>query len=213
MLKNLLLTSMALLALVLPCWADTSDDLTVLLNDLKLAAAETNNLTSSFEQEKHLAIFAEKLISHGRFIYQNPDQLRWELLTPVASGFVLLGEQGERWNQLSGEKGHFSVDKDPIMGMIAQQLLAWAKVDLDWLKTRYQMELVTEQPVAMKLIPRDEGEAGFIDHLLITFADDRRYVAQVLMVEQGGDSTLLRFNNVEINSELPQDVFMSPEFQ
>jgi Outer membrane lipoprotein carrier protein LolA len=212
MFKKLLLTYVFLLLVVMPCWAESSD-LTMLLTDLKLTAADTNSLTSSFEQEKHLAIFAEKLISHGRFIYQNPDQLRWELLTPVASGFVLKGAQGERWNQLSGGKGNFSVDKDPIMGMIAQQLLAWAKVDLDWLKTRYQMELVTEQPVVMKLTPLDEGEAGFIDHLQISFADDRRYVAQVLMVEQGGDSTLLRFNDVEINLELPQDAFTSPEFQ
>lgn len=212
MFKKLLLSYVLLLVVAMP-WRAESSDLTALLIDLKVSAADTNSLNSSFEQEKHLAIFAEKLMSHGRFIYQNPDQLRWELLTPVASGFVLQGKQGVRWNQLSGEKGSFSVEKDPIMGMIAQQLLAWAKVDLDWLETRYQMELVTEQPVVMKLTPLDEGEAGFIDHLQISFADDRRYVAQVLMVEQGGDSTLLRFNDVEINSELPQDAFTSPEFQ
>lgn len=210
MLKKIFLTALFLLAMVMPCLAETSD-LTTLLSDLKQTASETNSLLSNFEQEKHLAIFAEKLISHGRFIYRNPDQLRWELLTPVASGFVLVGQQGERWNQLSGEKGDFSVEKDPIMGMIAQQLLAWAKVDLDWLRARYRMELVTAQPVVMKLSPLDEGEAGFIDHLQITFAADRRYVAQVLMVEQGGDSTLLRFNEVQINTKLPQDAFMAPE--
>ena len=127
---------------------------------LKTAAAETRNLSSDFVQEKHLAIFAEILYSKGHFFYQQPDHLRWELLTPVASGFVLRGRQGERWNSLSQEVGSFRIDSDPLMGVIAQQLLAWARVDIDWLQNRYRIELLAEQPVRLQLFPLDRGEAG-----------------------------------------------------
>ncbi len=99
------------------------------------------------------------------------------------------------------------------MGMIAQQLLAWARVDLDWLESRYRMELESEQPVRLKLYPLDDGEAGFIDYLNIVFADDRRYVAEVLLMEQGGDSTLLQFHDVVVNGVLPPDAFEVPELQ
>ncbi|NOQ52492.1 MAG: outer membrane lipoprotein carrier protein LolA [Desulfuromonadaceae bacterium] len=212
MLKNLLLKYLLpLLLSALPCYAESAE-IAPLLAELKLAAAETETLSSRFVQEKHLAIFAEKLLSQGRFVYRKPDRLRWELLTPVAAGFVLQGEHGERWNSLSREQESFSVDNDPIMGMIAQQLLAWARVDLDWLQSRYRMELQSAEPVTLRLYPLDRGEAEFIDYLEILFAADRRHVAEVLMVEQEGDSTLLRFTDVEINTELPLDAFQVPGF-
>jgi outer membrane lipoprotein-sorting protein len=212
LLKRLFLTSLVpLLLIVPPCLAEPTD-ISPLLAELKLAASETATLSSRFVQEKHLSIFAERLLSQGRFIYQKPDWLRWELLTPAASGFVLQGEKGERWNGLSREKERFSIETDPIMGMIAQQLLAWARVDIDWLQQRYRMELQTSEPVNLRLYPLDPGEAGFIDYLQILFADDRRHVAEVLMVEKEGDSTLLRFSDVEINIELSPDAFETPVF-
>ena len=107
----------------------------------------------------------------------------------IASGFVLRAKQGERWNSLSQKVENYSVDRDPVMGMVAQQLLAWARVDLDWLQTHYRMELKSEEPLCLQLTPRDQGEAGFIDHLEVTFSGDRSYVEQVLLAEQSGDST------------------------
>ena len=189
-----------------------SMELQPLLNELKVAAAETETIKSDFVQEKNLAMFSEKLLSQGAFAYQKPNRLRWELLSPVASGFVLNGGKGERWNSLSQERGHFSVDNDPIMGMIAQQLLAWARVDVDWLQSRYRMELQSTQPISLRLTPLDQGEAGFIDYLQILFAVDKRHIAEVLMMEQGGDSTLLRFTDVQLNTELPEEAFQPPEF-
>jgi outer membrane lipoprotein-sorting protein len=73
--------------------------------------------------------------------------------------------------------------------------------------------LEAEQPVTLKLFPLDAGEAGFIDHLTIVFSADQRYVAEVLMMEQGGDSTRLRFADVQINQALPEDAFEAPAAQ
>lgn len=179
---------------------------------LQRGAAETNSLTSDFVQEKHLSIFKETLTSHGRFYYQKPDKLRWELLTPVVSGFVLRGRTGERWNSLSKETRSFQIDKDPIMGIVAQQLLAWAKVDIEWLQSRYRIELVCEQPVRLQLFPLNEGEAGFIERLKILFTVDSTHVEQVEMHETGGDMTLLHFANARLNQPLPVDAFLAPEF-
>ena len=209
--KNISMKYLFLLFLLFAPSAYAVEELAPLLAELKLAAAETETLSSDFIQEKYLEIFSEKLLSEGRFVYQKPDQLRWELLTPVASGFVLRGAQGERWNSLSHEQESFSVKTDPIMGMIAQQLLAWARVDLDWLESRYRMELQSTAPVILHLYPLDPGEATFIKYLQIKFAADRRHVAEVLMVEQGEDSTLIRFVDVKINAALPADAFQVPE--
>ena len=212
MLKNIMMKYLFWVCLLFASPVYATGELAPLLVELKLAAAETETLSSHFEQEKYLEIFAEKLLSEGRFVYRKPDQLRWELLTPVASGFVLRGDQGERWNSLSQEQKSFSVKTDPIMGMIARQLLAWARVDLDWLQSRYRMELQSVEPVTLHLYPLDQGETAFIDYLQIRFAADRSHVAEVLMVEQGGDYTLIRFVDVQINTELSADAFQVPGY-
>jgi len=200
-----------LLFILLPALGNAAE-LSDLLGELKVAAAATETLESPFVQEKYLEVFDEKLLSQGQFVYRKPDQLRWELLTPVASGFILQGDKGERWNSLSHERDKFSVKNDPIMGMIARQLLAWAQVDLDWLQHRYRMELVSNEPVTLKLYPLDSGEAGFLDHLRVQFSVDRSHVSEVQMIEQGGDSTVIRFTDVKVNSPLPADAFQVPTF-
>lgn len=182
------------------------------LNRLQSSAVETRSLASDFIQEKHLAIFSETLLSGGQFYYRQPDHLRWELLTPIRSGFALRGRQGERWNGLSRETGTFRIDEDPVMGIIAEQLLAWARVDVEWLKSRYRIELLSEQPARLQLVPLDPGEAGFIEQLQILFAADNSHVARVEMHEAGGDKTVLRFENVRMNQPLPADAFQPPEF-
>jgi len=206
--EYLLLT---LFLFVSPCFAEQME-LTPLLTELKQAAAQVETLSSPFIQEKYLDIFAEKLLSQGQFAYRKPDLLRWELLTPVASGFVLRGDKGERWNRLSGEKRRFSVQSDPVMGMIAQQLLAWARVDLDWLQERYRIELQTATPVLLHLYPKNRGEAEFIAYLQIEFAPDRSHVVRVKMVEPGGDSTTIRFVDVAMNCPLNTTTFQVPEW-
>ena len=180
---------------------------------LQTAAAATKSLSSEFVQEKQLAIFSATLLSNGRFYYRQPDHLRWELLTPVAAGFVLRGQQGERWNSLSREVGAFRIDRDPLMGIIAQQLLAWARVDIDWLRSRYRIELLAEQPIRLQLFPLDPAETGFIEQLQILFAADSSHVELVEMHEAGGDQTSLRFEQVQINQPLPVDAFQIPEFR
>jgi len=205
-----------LLGLPLLCSANPLADETRLVQifeRLQTAAAATESLASNFIQEKQLAIFEETLVSKGRFFYRQPDQLRWELLTPVASGFVLNGQKGQRWNSLSRETRSFRIDSDPMMGIVAQQLLAWARVDIEWLLKRYRIKLLAEQPIRLQLVPRDPGEAGFIEKLQILFAVDGSHVVQVEMFETGGDKTLLRFTQVRINQPLTEDTFKAPEFR
>ena len=204
------------LCLPVLCSADQLQEeagLAEILDRLQSAAEGTQSLSSDFVQEKHLAIFSETLLSRGRFFYRQPAQLRWELLTPVVSGFVLRGQQGERWNGLSKETRSFRIDRDPIMGIIAQQLLAWARVDIGWLKSRYRIQLLTGQPVRLQLFPLDKGEVGFIELIQILFATDSSHIVLVEMHEAGGDKTLLRFENVQVNRSLPIDAFQVPEFR
>lgn len=192
--------------------AETTLTLPEVLAELKQEAARTETLQSHFVQEKTLAMFDQVLSSEGVLYYQAPDNLRWELLTPTASGFIIQGSGGVNWNSVSGQIQRFSVEDDPVMGMIAGQLLAWTRMDMDWLEQRYRLELVASSPVTMHLYPLDAAEAGFITRIKVTFAPQLEHVAEVVMEEQQGDSTRLHFVEVTRNQPLGDGVFMPPAF-
>jgi len=199
------------LIVTMPVVAD-NNELEVVLEQLKAAAAQVETLQGRFVQEKNLEMFEQQLLSSGAMVYVQPDQLRWELLSPVASGFILKGEQGVRWNAVSQQRQRFSVSADPLMGVVAQQLLAWARVDLEWLRERYRITLMTVEPVLLQLIPLDPGETEFVESIQVTFDSLQGYVSDVLVLEQSGDSTRLRFSDVRINDRVAAEAFAPPEF-
>jgi len=170
------------------------------------AAHDVKTLHSEFAQEKYLSIFEEKLLSSGQFYYQRPDKLRWELLEPVVSGFVLNGDSGKRWHQSIAGSEPFKLKQDRAMSLIAEQLFAWAKADLDWLHKHYEIGVTQQQPIQLCLLPLAENN-GFLDHLLITFSPDASYVASVEIHESDGDYTRINFKKTVVNGCIDSDIF------
>lgn len=178
-----------------------------LTSRLEKAAGAARTLSSDFIQEKHLSMFKTVLNSKGRFYYQKPDQLRWELTAPVASGFVLKGERGRRWHERTGSTENFEISQEPVMKLVSEQLFAWARADFNWLKKEYRIDVLDESPVTLRLEPLSAATAGFLHHLLISFSADGRYVKSVEVHEKDGDFTRIRFFNASVNKPLPGSLF------
>jgi len=170
------------------------------------AAQQVETLHSDFVQEKYLSMFEEKLTSGGQFFYRQPDKLRWELLTPIASGFVLNGASGRRWHQSVPDSEVFQLAQDPAMSLIAQQLFAWAKADIAWLQQHYQISVEQQDPIQLRLQPL-AADAGFLSFLLITFSAADSYVTRVEIHEKDGDYTRINFNNTIVNSQIDDNLF------
>ena len=196
---------LALLLSPLAATAAAPPAVTAALTRLEGEAATVRTLASDFVQEKHLSMFDEVLISKGRFAFAKPDRLRWELLEPVATGFVLKGGQGRRWNDRSGKSEPFVLEREPMMKVVAEQLLAWTKADFVKLRRDYVIALEKEQPTTLRLTPLVAG--GFIDHLLIAFAADGSHVTLVEIHDGDGDFTRIKFVNARVNPELPESLF------
>ncbi len=73
--------------------AADNDELEVVLEDNSRQPLPGGNPAEYLRAGKNLEMFEQQLLSSGRMLYVQPDQLRWELL-PAASGFVLQGIKG-----------------------------------------------------------------------------------------------------------------------
>jgi outer membrane lipoprotein-sorting protein len=178
-----------------------------LFASLERSARSINTISSDFTQEKHLAMFKTVMISRGRFYFSKPDQLRWELTAPVASGFVLKGDKGRRWHERTGRTETFQISQEPVMKIVSEQLFAWAKADFAWLKKEYRIAVLNDSPAELRLEPRSTAAAGFLHHLLINFSVDGRYVRSVELHEHDGDYTRIKFVNTVVNKPLQADLF------
>lgn len=180
-------------------------DIDAVLQKLRTQATAVESISSEFSQENRLSVFEETIISSGRFLFRKPDKLRWEYLSPITEGFALEGDQGVRWTETT--RTSFSLRNDPLMNVVAKQLLAWATFDLEWLSAEYEITLEADSPVLLKLVPKNSDTALLLKHLLIEFSLSAETVQRVELHEQGGDLTRILFENPQVNTPLNDEMF------
>ncbi|WP_320172121.1 outer membrane lipoprotein carrier protein LolA [Maridesulfovibrio sp.] len=177
------------------------------LTRLKSNAVNVHSISSDFEQTSFISLFQDKMISTGRFIFARPDNLRWEYETPFASGFLLKGNKGLRWDEAAKQPTQFSTESAPEMAIISEQILAWTTMNIDWLASRYTIKMTGYDPAIMELVPRSEAAGDFMSMIRIFFSADGSYLQAIELHEPGGDYTRIDFRNVKINGPLPDGIF------
>jgi len=203
---SLSLGALCLALALLPCPPRSRAQESPVLATIAENAAGILTLTSDFVQEKHLSIFDEVLRSRGHIHFQREDRLRWEILDPVRTGFVLNGRGGKRWHERTGEEQTFSIERDPIMKIVAGEFLAWVRADFEQIRKNYGIRVAAEHPTVLELTPREEF-ARFVEQIHITFDPDNRYVQTVELTAADGDTTAIRFENTRVNVPLDAELF------
>jgi outer membrane lipoprotein-sorting protein len=168
-------------------------------------AGQIETLQGRVVQEKRLEMFQDTVTSRGRFAYRSPDRLRWELTDPVVTGFVITGSTGRRWHGMTGKPTPFTLESDPMMRVIAGQILASTRAEFAPLQKEYRISVASEAPVTLLLEPLVPN--AFVERVTVTFASGNRHVESVAVREMGGDQTTIRFTDVEVNRPLPDGTF------
>ncbi len=176
--------------------------------DLKKFGEEANSiqtLSADFVQEKNLKILVQPLVSKGIFYFKKPDSLRWEYKSPVHS--VLLMHNGETRRFLEGRDG---VREDRGPGMQGMQVVM-GEISL-WLSGHFgdnpDFKATVEDNGAIVLTPRSKSLSQFISRIEM-FPSDRPGVIRSVILYEGEDSyTTIRFENVKVNIDLPESLFL-----
>ena len=187
--------------------SEIRQDKAKIFSEIAAAASKVDTLSSDFTQEKHLSMLDKVLVSKGRFYYKRDNRLRWELNDPVVSGFAVNGDYAARWDGQTEIQQTFNVNRVPFIKIFSDQVFSWAKADFKRLQKQYHIQVLSEEPVDLKLNPKFDREKKFLDHLRIVFAANAGHVRTVEVHEPDGDFTTIRFFNTEINSPLPDGLF------
>jgi outer membrane lipoprotein-sorting protein len=122
-------------------------------------------------------------------------------------GFIINGEQGKKWRGKDGRSMKFDLSREPIIAAISNQVFSWARGDYGRLKAGYNISIISEEPVEVRLRPLSPVEQKYIESIDLAFSEEESHVTKIEIHDKKGGSTLISFSNMKINPGLSEEIF------
>ncbi len=173
----------------------------------KEAQADLETLKASFTQRKESLLLLEPEESSGIFVYQAPSLARWEFLEPEATSVLLSEDEILTWYKSLGtaERLRGEGRSERLLQIIG------SAQSLDRLRRYFELSAAfpkaEDQPIRLELSPRSSRVAKRIEDLEIWLDRTHFIPVYVRYVEAGGDTTELRFADLEVDATLAEDTF------
>jgi outer membrane lipoprotein-sorting protein len=168
--------------------------------------ASVTSIRTEFSQKKELKILRKPLVSEGRFFFRAPGDIRWEYTSPIES--ILLAEGGDVKRYVKRDASWVQ-EQDPgleAMGQVLRDMSGWLTGDFES-SPHFRAELEAGPPVRVILLPRQAAVSSFIERVVLTLSPKPGVLDSVEIVEGPGNSTLIEFQNTEINVPLGKELF------
>lgn len=158
-------------------------------------------IRAGFRQTKHVALLSEPLVSTGRFSFERPDRVRWEMVTPeplvveIAGGSLRAGPPG----------AVADVDAGPAVGLFRDLggIFTGASDYAD--EQRFALSPATSGPWSFVLTPRDPAVARVIRTIGIELDPASGGPRRVAIDESTGDRTVIELIDVQVERAAGED--------
>jgi hypothetical protein len=196
-----------LLAICPPC-ANAQTNAPFSPEKISGAMSRAQTMFTRFVQERHLSLFNEPLRSEGFLCFQKPGRVRWETTVPYKSILVSDGSgvaqfewMDEKWRKL-----------DPGLGDALQNVVSQIAGVMDGRcvgDRRSYTATVTNHAdeLVITLVPQNPAMRKMMAAIEVHLAADLTGTRRVVLRENGGDYTDIRFSEQFVNFELPLKTF------
>jgi outer membrane lipoprotein-sorting protein len=172
------------------------------------ATAATESIQADFSQEKTLIMLSEKMNSTGKFWYRKKDRLRMEYIRPYA--YLMILNTGKIFIKEGQKENKISANSNRIFQQVNRILIDCVSGNMlenpDFQSRMFESHdafLVELRPLAKNLKEQYKN--------INIVVDKKDFTATAIeMYELAGDKTIIRFQNKEINAQIPDSVFNIP---
>ncbi|MCW3093621.1 MAG: outer rane lipoprotein carrier protein LolA [Ferruginibacter sp.] len=180
-------------------------DIARFTTEFSAATQKTQTIKSNFVQEKNLSMLTEKIVSKGKFWFKRNNLVRMEYNQPFQYLMIINKDKvfvkdGQKENKVSARSNKLFQQVNKIMVDCMQgSMLSNAdfKTKVFESKTGYLVELV----------PVVKGLKELFKNINVV-VDKKDYSANSIeMQEVGGDYTIIRFANKELNTNIQDALF------
>lgn len=193
-----------LVLLLVPTAARADEAAARKLAELQDGLSDISAISGNFIQRKQFDFLNEPVLSRGRFHFSRPDYLRWEYLEPAPSGLIIDGGRVRAWSGPPDKKEAQPEAMAEAAKMVAGQVMMWMKLDPKAIEAAYEVEILAERPLKLKVTPRRSGARKYFQGLEVEFSPDARTVRKVTVFETES-RTVLTFERVTLNRPRPAE--------
>lgn len=177
-----------------------------LLLQLGEKLSDINSIKTDFVQEKHLAIFKNKIIIKGRMYLRKPGKIAWHVEEPIKYKLLITDKVIRQWDEDTNEINEISGNS--IFWNIIDQMTVWFSGNYISLLENYDVHIKKQRPYVLEFIPRGKSIAKkIIKSITVTFREDARYLKQIEFREIKGDTTVIILENTVLNAPLDDSFF------
>ena len=161
-----------------------------------------------FTQEKRIKGLAQPVISEGRFAFQAPDQLRWEVSAPEAMTAVVSGGK-VRISDRGAERPATARDKQIFLGI--QRLVGAMLTGKAFSEGGMPVSFFREaDDLLVELKPDQAAMKSKVERIQLRFPIATLRLAEMRMIRPNGDLTITRFRDAMHDAALPAGTFALP---
>ncbi len=202
-----------ILALILSMSCSLSAQFTEIANTetfMTKAASITKNTTSlkcDFVQEKHLSFMSAPITSSGVFQYKEGNRIRWQYTAPY--NYLIILNNGQLLIDDEGSQNEIDLSNNKMFDQI-NEVISKAMTGNVFSPSEQFSQSLAESETAYKVImqPLTEEIQAYLTEIEIYLSKDNMLVSKVILKESSEDFTKISFENSEINSSIPDDIFI-----
>jgi outer membrane lipoprotein carrier protein len=164
-------------------------------------------LEARFVQTQESSMLLEPEESTGTFSYAAPDRVRWEYTSPKPISVVIDGEEMTTWYHDLDRAEELAIGR--YSAQVFKYLGASGSLDklLDYFSVTARFPERAGEPYSLELEPRYARIAKRLDSMTLWIDPERFVPVRLRYAAADGDVTEYRFEDLEINAELPADRF------
>jgi len=220
-LKKIFLLPLLALAGLFPAWTAHAADSSVsvrfspaqqkeFLGKLEGNLKASRTLQARFVQEKHLLLFQDVLTSSGTFAFSVPSSLRWEITSPFHSLLIMNGRELAKYDYIKGQPRRLKLPVADALFEVFGQIAGLHQGKFSEQAGKYELAVYSGEPARLVLVPKNKKMRQFIPAIEMKFTPALDSVSSVRIREGESDYTLISFEDVRLNPELPAGLF-APE--
>ncbi len=158
------------------------------------AQRDVARIRAGFRQTKHIALLKDPLVSTGRFTFERPDRVRWEMVTPepliveIAGGSLRAGPPG----------AIADVEAGPAVGLFRDLGGIFAGASDYAGERRFALATGMSGPWSFVLTPRDPSVGRVIRAIDIELDPATGGPRRVAISESSGDQTEIELIDVVV---------------
>ncbi len=163
----------------------------------------------SFTQVRHITSLGMDFTLKGEMAIEKNGRMLWKVDSPLRYICVMTRDTLKQWDGETGKVQEISAKQFPWLRILYDCQAAWISGDLHAL-SHFFVIAATEPERKLHLIPLQPETKTLFQKLEITFAEDFRGVASILLHETNGDTLHITFHDLKIDQPIPDSRWQLP---